>query len=228
MQDILLLHGALGDSEQLKALDTSLANDFTVHRINFAGHGGTAFTTNPFSIDNFGKQVIDFLNRLNISSINIFGYSMGGYVAMYLAKYHPKKIKSLITLATKFHWDESIAARESTLLNAQKIEEKVPAFAAALKERHQSDNWKIVLQQTADMLTVLGRNNPLQLKDYNHIEQPVLLLLGDRDKMVTLEETLAVYHQLPNAQLSLLPGTLHPIESVNTERLAFEIRSFLR
>ena len=86
---------------------------------------------------------------------------------------------------------------------------------------------KLVLEKTIEMLAEMGDNNPLQPEDYLSISQPVLLMLGDRDKMVTLEETLAVYKYLPNAQLSVIPNTPHPIELTNTKRLALEISSFL-
>ena len=112
------------------------------------------------------------------------------------------------------------------MLNANKIEEKIPAFAKTLQARHYPIDWKLLLQKTSDMLLTLGKNNPLALHEFTTIQQPVQLMLGDRDKMVSLDETVAVFHQLPNAQLSVLPNTGHPIESVNTERLAFEIRSF--
>ena len=51
-------------------------------------------------------------------------------------------------------------------------------------------------------------------------------MLGDRDKMITLEETLQVYHHLPNAQFSVLPATPHPIEKANVQLLAYLIRNF--
>ena len=185
------------------------------------------FSKFVFSIEHFAEEVIDFLAEMKISSINIFGYSMGGFVALYLAKHSPGKVKAVITLATKFTWDESIAAKESAMLNANKIEEKIPAFAKTLQDRHYPLDWKILLQKTSDMLLAMGSNNPLALHEFTTIQQPVQLMLGDKDKMVSLDETVAVFQQLPNARLSVLPGTVHPIESVNTERLAFEIRSFL-
>lgn len=228
MQKILLLHGAIGDSEQLKPLDKLLAVDHIVYRLNFNGHGGTPFLGDPFSIEGFAQEVIDFLSIHHISSINIFGFSMGGYVAMYLAKHHPNKVNKLITLATKFYWDDAIAAKESTLLDPQKIEEKIPAFAAQLKKRHDPQDWKIVLHKTAEMLLKMGNNNTIKMQEYQSIKHPVLVMLGDRDKMVSFEETLKIYQQLANAQLSILPGTQHPIESVNIPRLAFEIKSFLQ
>ena len=55
----------------------------------------------------------------------------------------------------------------------------------------------------------------------------VWVVLGDRDKMVTLDETLEVYKNLPNAQLAVLPNTPHPIEMINTGRLASELKAFL-
>jgi pimeloyl-ACP methyl ester carboxylesterase len=85
----------------------------------------------------------------------------------------------------------------------------------------------VVLSKTAAMLTAMGKNNPLKPADYPAIQHPVLLMLGDRDKMVTLDETVEVHKYLPQAQLAILPNTAHPIEMVNADRLAFEIKSFL-
>lgn len=227
MEQVLLLHGAIGSKEQLETLKQKLAGSFIVHSLNFSGHGTDTDTGTPFSIGLFASEVIAFLEKHSIKSIHIFGYSMGGYVAVYLAKHFPERTGKIITLATKFTWDEDIAAREVKMLNAAKIEEKLPDFAAALQQRHGPDNWKTVLEKTAAMLAAMGKDNPLKTVDYAGIQKPVLLLLGDRDKMVSLEETVEVYKNLPTAQLAVLPNTAHPVEVVNTDRLANEIRTFL-
>jgi pimeloyl-ACP methyl ester carboxylesterase len=73
----------------------------------------------------------------------------------------------------------------------------------------------------------MGKDNPLKPADYENIQHPALLMLGDRDKMVSLDETLEVYKTLPNAQLAVLPATGHPIEMVDPGRLAWELRRFL-
>jgi pimeloyl-ACP methyl ester carboxylesterase len=227
MQKILLLHGAIGSADQLSRLEEELADSFSVHRLNFTGHGGSPYTAAPFSIKLFATEVIAFLDKKGINTITIFGYSMGGYVSMYLAKNHPERVNKIITLATKFNWDEIIAANEVKMLNAEKIEEKLPEFAAALQKRHAPNDWKTILEKTAVMLIEMGKDNPLNPCDYPEIQHPVLLMLGDRDKMVTLDETVEVYKNLPEAQLAILPKTAHPIEMINTTRLANEIKSFL-
>lgn len=219
MQHLLLLHGAIGAKDQLKELEDSLREKFIVHRINFSGHGGENFSDNPFSILLFADEVVNYLSSQNIEQASIFGYSMGGYVAMYLAKYHPEKINKVVTLATKFHWDEATAVKENSMLNAEKIEEKIPAFAQVFAKRHAPNDWKMVLQKTKDMLLEMGKKNPLALEEYTSIQQPVLVMLGDNDKMVSMEETVAVSEKLPNSKLIILEATEHPIEKVDVEKL---------
>lgn len=152
---------------------------------------------------------------------------MGGYVAMYLAKFYPHRVKKIITLATKFNWNENIAAKEVNMLDPEVIEKKVPAFAAVLQKRHAPNNWKTVLEKTAAMLIEMGKDNPLKPGDYKDIRHQTLILLGDLDKMVTTEETREVYNLMPNAQMAIIPETPHLLEMVNTDRLATEIRSFI-
>jgi pimeloyl-ACP methyl ester carboxylesterase len=88
-------------------------------------------------------------------------------------------------------------------------------------------DWKLLLERTAALLLSLGKNNTLKLEDYSTISTASLLLLGDRDKMISTEETFAVYKQLPNAQLGILPATAHPIEETNINTLAFFIQQFI-
>ena len=190
---------------------------------DFSGHGSAAMPDGPFSIELFAADALQYMNERQIDKVCVFGYSMGGYVAMYLAKQYPEKISKVITLATKWHWDEDTAAKEIQMLNPEKIAHKLPAFAATLVQRHAPNDWKDVLQKTTEMMIALGKDNTLKVDDHAAINIPVLLMLGDRDKMVSLDETLAVYKTLPAAQLAVLPGTPHPIEQTDAALLAFYI-----
>ena len=77
------------------------------------------------------------------------------------------------------------------------------------------------------MMIALGNNNPLKPADYGAIKTPVLVMLGDRDKMVSLDETLEVYKALPGGSLCILPGSQHPVEQVDINLLAFTIHHFI-
>jgi pimeloyl-ACP methyl ester carboxylesterase len=227
MRHLLLLHGALGSKEQFAFLDEKLSNNFIVHRFNLTAHGGNTIPADALSIELFATDVLNYMQDQNIEQANIFGYSMGGYAAMYIAKHNPQKICKLITLATKFYWDETIAAREIKMLDAATIELKVPDFAQQLAKRHAPQNWKLLLNKTAEMMNELGKDNTLKQDDYITIRTPSLIMLGDRDKMVSLDETVAVYKSLSNAQMCVLPNTPHAFEQVNTDLLAYMISKFL-
>lgn len=226
MKHLLLLHGAIGAKDQLQQLADLLKTDFIVHVFNFNGHGGKPFAEEPFSIEAFANELVEYLSTQQITQASVFGYSMGGYIALYLAKKRPELFSEIITLATKFQWNEAVAAKEAAMLNADIILEKVPVFAEQLKQRHHPNDWKLVLNKTKEMLLQMGKENPLQLSDYATINQPVLLLLGDNDKMVTSEESEYVKKALPNSSFQLLEQTAHPVEKANSNVLADIIREF--
>ncbi|KAA2245268.1 alpha/beta hydrolase [Chitinophaga agrisoli] len=227
MHPILLLHGALGTKAQLDTTGSILAKHYKVHTLNFSGHGDAPAAEADLSIPLLAKDVLHYLESHGLPAVPIFGYSMGGYVAMYLARHYPLRVSRVITLGTKYHWDAATAAKEVKMLDAAVIEQKVPAFAKALQERHAPADWKQVLRSTAALMQELGRQPLLKPTDYAEISTPTLLMLGDRDQMVSLQETVDVYKAQPDGRLAVLPNTPHPIEKVDAALVATLIQRFM-
>lgn len=216
---LLLLHGAIGASTQLKTIADALSDHYTIHLYDFPGHGGQPLPAAPFSISFFSGAIAEYIRSHQLDNLTIFGASMGGYVALHLAATQPALVDKIITLGTKFHWDPATALKETKLLQPDTMLEKVPAFANALEKMHTPNNWKVVVEKTAAMMLEMGAHNPLQADDFKNITIPVLLLLGDRDRMVSFEETIQVYKLLPDAGFGVLPHTPHPAELVNAQLL---------
>lgn len=225
MYPVILLHGALGSRKSFQHLIPLLPEDYQPQAISFSGHGGVPFQPD-FSIDSFARELLDYLDEKGIPKINLFGYSMGGYVALRFAALHTDRVEKAMTLATKFDWTPESAAKECRMLDPEKIEAKVPLFAAELKKTHEPNDWKQLLTRTADLLRDLGANPFLTTENAKNLNLPVRLSMGDRDNMVTLSETIAMFQSLPQASLAVLPDTYHPIEKVNPQRLASAIRDF--
>ncbi|MBL4649040.1 MAG: alpha/beta fold hydrolase [Aureispira sp.] len=225
-QKLLVLHGALGSRAQLEPLKKALEDSFEVHTLNFRGHGGRDFGAENFSIDCFTEDVLNYLQEQNLDKVAILGYSMGGYVALNLAKKHPNRVGKIFTLATKFAWSIENASKEVKMLNPDLMEEKVPAFAAVLKERHAPLNWKLHLKKTAEMMLELGEGAGLSSEDFSAITNEVLITVGSKDRMVSQEESEGVANLLPNGKFELLEGFKHPIEQVDLAFLAKKVTSF--
>lgn len=227
MGDLLLLHGAIGSSAQLRELKQLLNQTHNIHLFDFIGHGGKSIPE-KFSIDLFATDLLKYLDEKKLGTIDIFGYSMGGYVALYLAAMHPERIGKIFTLATKFDWTTESAKKEASMLNPIKIEEKVPAFANALSQLHQPQDWKLVLSKTADMMLEMGEKNPLNKIMLSTIQSKVVVCVGDSDKMVSETETLNAANAIPNGTFKLLKDTPHPIDKIDINLLANEINLFLK
>jgi pimeloyl-ACP methyl ester carboxylesterase len=225
-QPLLLLHGAISSRKQFDVLLPFLSDRFEVHTFNFQGHGGSETPGDPFSIPLFASSVLRYLDEKKISATSIFGYSMGGYVALYLAAHHPVRVSKIFTLATKLEWTPQIAERETKQLNAEKIAEKVPAFAATLEKIHLPQDWKKVLEKTSAMLLGLGKQPVLTEKDFRQIEAPAIIGIGEMDKMVSVEESENAARHLKNGKLLVLPATQHPFEKINHEMLAGHVNNF--
>lgn len=223
---ILLLHGALGSKEQLVTVKEKLSLERAVFIMDFEGHGKSKSKTD-FSIELFTQNVFDFLKENKISKVDIFGYSMGGYVALNLALKHPDLVGKILTLGTKFDWNPDFAEKEIKMLNPSQIQEKVPAFANRLEQLHGKENWKSVVEKTAKMMLNLGSSPTLKKESLQQIENRILICLGTLDKMSNVEESKSVANWLPNAEFKLIENFKHPIEAVPTEELASIINDFL-
>ena len=219
MKTILLLHGALGAAQQLQPLSELLKNDFEVHCLEFEGHGQTP-SEKPFSIDGFVDNLKDYLDEKNLRNIIVFGYSMGGYVALKLAARNPEYFEKIITLGTKFHWTAEAAEKEVQYLIPEKIEVKLPAYAAMLAGLHGASSWKTLMQKTADMMLRLGNGEATSDELFKQIVVPCSLCLGDKDQMVSREETERIKDMITHAEFELLEDTVHPIDRVDVARLA--------
>jgi esterase/lipase len=218
MRQIILLHGAIGAADQLQILSLKLSEKgFKVYSFSFSGHGKVPFQ-NSFGIERFSQELEKFISDNKLSQPHIFGYSMGGFVALYLASEQPDLLGTIVTLGTKFEWSPEIASKKIKMLDADTIQSKVPKFAEALRQRH-GETWKDLLKKTAEMMVELGNNNVLTSDRIRSIKNKVVVGIADKDNMVSLDETVSVYHQLSNASMYMLPDSGHPIEKINTDVL---------
>ena len=109
---ILCLHGFGRSAEDFTLFETILRGGQRILAINLLAHGNSTFPESRINQDPLSKQewsslITALIKSLNIESIHLVGYSMGGRLAMVLAEQIPEKIKSLTLLAPdglKVNW----------------------------------------------------------------------------------------------------------------------------
>lgn len=211
MRNLILIHGALGAEAEFDRLLDLLNDDYQVYTLELEGHGNTP-SNRPFSFDVFQENLLELIQSEQLSKPDIFGYSMGGYVALYTAKYHPELIGEIITLGTKLEWTPEIASAEIRKINPDKIEEKVPHFASYLDSIH--EDWKANMVKTAELMQGLGNGAAFSLSDFSSIQNQVHLRWGSLDNMVSREETETVAEAIPNADFKVVDSVPHPLPQI--------------
>lgn len=218
---IIFLHAALGvESDMSPLMDVFRQNDYIGYSFNFSGHGNNLSETKEFRIDLFAKDLDTFIKNNNLHRPIVFGHSMGGYVALYhKANFDESPISSIFTYGTKFNWSDKTLQKELPLLDPDYLSEKYPHLVETLKTKH-GQRWKHLLLSTAHMMQNLERLDGLTKEDFASIDIPVMLILGDQDRVVSFEETSTVNSFLKYGQMKTVSHSKHELERSNLKEIA--------
>ncbi len=103
---LVLLHGALTTIDSsFGVLRPALAAKSKTIAIELQGHGRTADRDAPLTVEQMVDDTAALLRKLGIREADVFGYSMGGAVALRLAIRHPALVRKLVVLSMGFSDD---------------------------------------------------------------------------------------------------------------------------
>lgn len=233
---LVLLHGAFGSIEtDLAGLLSSLAEERRVIAVELQGHGRTGDIDRPLSYRALASDVAALLANLGIQQTDIYGYSLGGGVALQLALDHPALVRKWIFAGgTGFGPDglhEGILEAEEAMTPEDL--DGTPWKEAYLRLSPDPDFPTLVEKMKTLDLAWKGWT-PAQLRS---IDAPALLIIGDADIMRP-EHTVEMFELLggsrpgdleglPQSQLAVLPGTTHVGVLQRIEWLVTMVTAFL-
>jgi pimeloyl-ACP methyl ester carboxylesterase len=94
-EPLLLIHGFSSSAQEI--YDENLSKNFQVIAMDCRGHGQSG---NPHDPDAYGMNMIEdhirLLDHLKIKKAHVFGYSMGGAIAIGIVGFHPERTLSTI------------------------------------------------------------------------------------------------------------------------------------
>lgn len=104
---IVLLHGFLENSVMWKNLVPEIKTTNRVVTIDLLGHGESGCLGYIHTMEMMADAVVFVLNYLNIQESVLIGHSMGGYVALALAKAFPEKVNGLCLVNSTPYADDA-------------------------------------------------------------------------------------------------------------------------
>lgn len=208
------LHGGTGTIEHVPAFGAR----YRVIAPNLRGHGRTANPTGEMSVALLAEDLAAFIAALGLDRPLVAGYSTGGDIALQLAIAYPDAARALVVGAAAYRMAPTYFAGVEQMLGLKldaepdfdRVVETHPKWVAYWQQAHTPlggpDYWKTLLHQLWPMFSTPSGHTA---DDFRGVTAPVLVLVGDRDETVPLEDAVTLYQLIPAAELAVLPAGTH-------------------
>jgi pimeloyl-ACP methyl ester carboxylesterase len=194
------------------------------------GVGGSSGTT-PTTIHAMARDALSFIEALGLTSVDLMGFSMGGFISQLIAEGRTHLVRRVILAGTGPAGGEGISRIRTVLAEAiQKAREQrrhpkhilffsqsregqiaADAFLKRLEARTRDRDAAVSNESIEAHLVAIDRwsAEPGSQRPLAGLKQPVLIVNGDNDIMVPTSNSIALFAALPNAELSIFPNAGH-------------------
>ncbi|MFW9851725.1 MAG: alpha/beta fold hydrolase [Candidatus Thorarchaeota archaeon] len=233
---LILLHGGIGTAEFNWSKQIEFfSNYFRVIAVDSRGHGRTNNPTEEFSYKLMADDMAAFIQKMKLEKPLIMGWSDGGQIALEIGIRHPDLTKALIVggVLSEITDHYSLTMKSWGIngpgeVNIEKMMEVIPQFTQKLPELHSSiygdEYWKKLLQDISHMWLDPSSFPGKLIKQINN---PILIIAGDRDEANSTDEYVKMYKQIPNAELAIIPNAAHDVYETKTELFNNIVLEFL-
>ncbi len=227
---LVLLHGAssagrLDFGHQLPLLRRS----FRLYLPDARGHGGTRWDPAAgVAYEDLVDDLAAFADALSLGSFHLAGLSMGAATALAFAVRHPERVRSVV-LAAVSPEREPRASVARRLLDPERIHREQPTWAATLDRRHDpvqgEGGWERLLPILGEAAAVQPLPEP---GDLRRVTCPALVIVGDRDPFVPVNQAWALRRQLWDGRLLVAPDCGHEVTALRPAIVNEALTAFYR
>jgi pimeloyl-ACP methyl ester carboxylesterase len=201
---LVLLHGAYMTVDAMGSILPGLAETWQMIVPEMQGHGRTADIDRPITHEGMADDVVALLRHLRIDEADVFGFSVGGGVALQLAIRHSGLLRRLVVASASYTSDGM----------QPELHEMVPTITP---ETFAGSAMEAAYQELApnpeDFPTLVEKLKRLDMtpfawpaEDVRGIEAPTMIVVGDAD-VVRLEHAVELFPGT-NSRCSPGPPTL--------------------
>jgi len=214
---LILLHGGTSTSRTWQPFLSIFSPHFQVITPDSRAHGRSNNPLGELSYQLMADDMAAFIQALNLTKPMVFGYSDGGQIALEIGMRYPILTGPLVIGAAWYKFSptyiemlKASAFESPGFVNYQRIQRESPEWVVELKTDHartdDPEYWQTLLKQISRMWwTPLDYSE----QDFHKITVPTLILLGDRDGGVELQQAFDMYQFIQNAELLILPNATH-------------------
>jgi 3-oxoadipate enol-lactonase len=219
--NIVLIHGA-GDNLNMWYHQVPVfSKSYRVITYDVRGSGKTESPEGDYSISLFAEDLYQLMRAIRVEGAYLLGYSMGGRIALELAINYPDLVKGLVLANSSVGLTppspETLERRRVTLELLDKGDMKrvaemmtTGAFSPDLKSKNPTKfkrYMKVKLQNKPDGIARLMRSLSTSTvpPDLNKVKCPVLLIVGENDLYMGVEQGKQAREAIAGSKLVILP-----------------------
>jgi pimeloyl-ACP methyl ester carboxylesterase len=205
-----------------------LAADRPVYALDYRGIGASGGTA-PISVAEMASDTVAALRALGLTSIDLIGFSLGGFVAQQILFDAPDLVRRAILAGTgpaggsgiervgPVSWPLIIKGlltfrdpKFYLFFTSSSVGKRAAtAFLDRLKERKTGRDSAVSLKAFLRQLKAIKAWGLQAPQPLDTIRTPALVANGDRDKMVPSENSAELARRIPGAELVLYPDAGH-------------------
>lgn len=245
---LVLLHGTGASLHTWEATVLAMKDRYRIITLDLPAYGLTG--PNPervYTQEFYSKFMAAFLDRIGVQKCIIGGNSLGGAIAWRFTSEHPSRVEKLILIDAGGYPTQSTSvpiafrlARTPVLKHSLKFITPRPLAAKSVKNVY-ADPGKVteaVVDRYYELVLREGNRQALidRMKGFDYpdnadmiksITIPTLVIWGDKDGLIPVENAYRFHDDLPNDSLVVLKNLGHvPMEEDALQTTAV-IRSFL-
>jgi pimeloyl-ACP methyl ester carboxylesterase len=220
----VLLHGGVyGYIDEFQPFIDELAKRYHVICIATRGHGKSEIGTAPYSWQQRAEDAFNVIRSITKDSVQLLGFSDGGYTAFKLSALHPEVVKRVIVIGAgdrpkDANREKAVYTPELLLGQAKEF------FEDRLKIMPEPKRWG----ESLTRLNTLYNTDVISRETFEKIKCPVLVMGGDRDGYLDVSHFVAAQKAIAKSQLSIIPGCDHVVFFCNFPAVWQAIVPFLK
>ena len=235
---VILIHGFCETHEIWSGFDENLSEKLEVFVIDLPGFGKSPISKIPFSINDIGAIILDWISQFKIAQPVVIGHSLGGYVALAMASQAPEEIGGLgLFHSTAFPDTDEKKTNRSRVIEFVKTNGKDPfinTFVPGLffDKKHAAIRLvdKIARRTSTQTLltyTAAMRDRTSSIEFIRNYAKPVLVLAGEKDSIIPVETARELEMLAPKVILHVLKETGHMAMYERTEEAQNIVKDFV-
>ena len=203
-QTVVLLHGWGQNIEMMKPVGDSLTdNDVII--IDLPGHGKSEEPKEVWSLNDFVDMIHELLNSLNVQNPILIGHSFGGKLSLLYASMYP--VKKLVLFGSPFKVKKNPNSLKVKTLKKLKTLPGLNKLAETMKKHMGSTDYRNASPIMRQIMTLHVNTDITDL--VSKIKCPTLIIWGDRDEAVPIEDAYELESLIPDSAVIKYEGCTH-------------------